>query len=195
MADASTNHAKLTPEQQAEFRDAIVELIPNLRAFARSLCSNPARADDLVQDTLVKALANMDRFQPGTHLRAWLFTILRNSYFSDLRKTRREIEDVDGQHAAMLADQPNQHGAADLEDFKRAFATLNDDHREVLTLVGAFGLSYEEAAEICGCAIGTVKSRLNRARKRLGDMLGVTPGDSIVAEEVDMSSQDAATTW
>ncbi len=193
MADTVTTSA--SPEAQAEFRDAIVALIPNLRAFARSLCSNPARADDLVQDTLVKALANMDRFQPGTHLRAWLFTILRNSYFSDLRKTRREVEDVDGQHAAMLSDQPNQHGVADLEDFKRAFATLNDDHREVLTLVGAFGLSYEEAAEICGCAVGTVKSRLNRARKRLGDMLGITPGDGVGSDELERLPQDAVSNW
>lgn len=178
----------------AEFRAALVALMPNLRAFARSLCPNPARADDLVQDTLVKALANMDRFQPGTHLRAWLFTILRNSYFSDLRKTRREVEDVDGQHAATLSEHPNQHGAADLEDFKRAFATLNDDHREVLTLVGAFGLSYEEAADICGCAVGTVKSRLNRARKKLADMLGVNLDLEALAES-ERRPEEAVSSW
>ncbi len=149
----------------------MVELMPSLRAFARSLCPNPARADDLVQDALVKALANIERFEPGSNLRAWMFTILRNTYYSDLRKRRREVEDAEGAHAARLAERPNQNGVADLEDFKIAFAQLREDHREVLTLVGAFGVSYEEAAEICGCAVGTVKSRVNRARARLMKLL------------------------
>jgi len=172
------------PQTQDEIRVALVELMPNLRAFARSLCSNPARADDLVQDALVKALANIERFEPGTNLRAWMFTILRNTYYSDLRKKRREVEDTEGQHAARLADGPNQHGVVDLEDFKVAFAKLNNDHREVLTLVGAFGLPYEEAAEICGCAVGTVKSRVNRARKRLAELLGIDSDGAPLGEEI-----------
>jgi RNA polymerase sigma-70 factor (ECF subfamily) len=157
----------------AAFKAELIELLPSLRAFARSLAHNPAQADDLVQDTLVKALANVDRFEPGTNLRAWLFTILRNHYYSQLRKSKREIEDTDGKFAARLASRPEQDGSVDLEDFKVAFAQLAPDHREVLTLVGASGCSYEEAASICGCAVGTIKSRVNRARKKLSEMLGL----------------------
>jgi RNA polymerase sigma-70 factor, ECF subfamily len=155
------------------FKTELIELLPSLRAFARSLAHNPAQADDLVQDTLVKALANVDRFEPGTNLRAWLFTILRNHYYSQLRKSKREIEDADGKFAARLSSRPEQDGSIDLEDFKVAFAQLAPDHREVLTLVGASGCSYEEAASICGCAVGTIKSRVNRARKKLSEMLGL----------------------
>ena len=142
-----------------------------------------AQADDLVQDTLVKALANVERFEPGTNLRAWLFTILRNHYYSQLRKLKREVEDADGKFAARIAVRPEQDGSVDLEDFKLAFAQLAPDHREVLTLVGASGCSYEEAAQICGCAVGTIKSRVNRARKKLADMLGLDDeGQSIPSE-------------
>jgi RNA polymerase sigma-70 factor (ECF subfamily) len=158
----------------AEIKADLVALIPSLRAFSRSLCANTARADDLVQETLVKALANIERFAPGSNLRAWLFTILRNTYYSDLRKRRREVEDAEGAHAARLAARPAQLGVADLEDFKTAFAQLSQDHREVLALVGASGASYEEAAEICGCAVGTVKSRVNRARAKLAELLGMS---------------------
>jgi len=157
----------------ASFKAELIELLPSLRAFARSLAHNPAQADDLVQDTLVKALANVDRFEPGTNLRAWLFTILRNHYYSQLRKAKREVEDADGKFAARIAVRPEQDGSVDLEDFKVAFAQLAPDHREVLTLVGASGCSYEEAAQICGCAVGTIKSRVNRARKKLSDLLGL----------------------
>lgn len=164
----------------SDFKSALIELLPSLRAFARSLAHNPAQADDLVQDTLVKALANVDRFEPGTNLRAWLFTILRNHYYSQLRKSKREIEDADGKFAARLASRPEQDGSVDLEDFKVAFAQLAPDHREVLTLVGASGCSYEEAASICGCAVGTIKSRVNRARKRLADLLGLDEEANVV---------------
>lgn len=157
----------------AAFKAELIELLPSLRAFARSLAHNAAQADDLVQDTLVKALANVDRFEPGTNLRAWLFTILRNHYYSQLRKLKREVEDADGKFAARIAVGPEQDGSVDLEDFKAAFAQLAPDHREVLTLVGASGCSYEEAAAICGCAVGTIKSRVNRARRKLSDLLGL----------------------
>lgn len=155
------------------FKAELIELLPSLRAFARSLSHNPAQADDLVQDTLVKALANVDRFEPGTNLRAWLFTILRNHYYSQLRKAKREVEDADGRMAARVAVRGEQDGSVDLEDFKLAFQQLQPDHREVLTLVGASGCSYEEAAEICGCAVGTIKSRVNRARRKLTELLGL----------------------
>jgi len=166
------------------FKAELIELLPSLRAFARSLAHNAAQADDLVQDTLVKALANVDRFEQGTNLRAWLFTILRNHYYSQLRKSKREIEDAEGRHAARIAVRPEQDGSVDLEDFKVAFAQLAPDHREVLSLVGASGCSYEEAAQICGCAVGTIKSRVNRARRKLSDLLGLEDegGESIVPE-------------
>jgi RNA polymerase sigma-70 factor (ECF subfamily) len=166
------------------FKAELIELLPSLRAFARSLAHNAAQADDLVQDTLVKALANVDRFEQGTNLRAWLFTILRNHYYSQLRKSKREIEDAEGRHAARIAVRPEQDGTVDLEDFKVAFAQLAPDHREVLSLVGASGCSYEEAAQICGCAVGTIKSRVNRARRKLSDLLGLEDegADAIVPE-------------
>ncbi len=156
-----------------ETRELLVAQIPNLRAFAVSLCGNPERADDLVQEALMKAWANIETFQPGTNMRAWLFTILRNVYYSEYRRKRREVEDADGSLAAMLSTHPEQDGHLDLSDFKQALAQLADDQREALILVGASGFSYEEAAEICGCAVGTVKSRVNRARNRLADLLSV----------------------
>jgi RNA polymerase sigma-70 factor (ECF subfamily) len=131
------------------------------------------RADDLVQDTLMKAWGAADSFQDGTSLRAWLFTIMRNTFFSQHRKRRREVQDVDGEAAARLVSHPEQFGHLDLADFRSALAELPVDQREVLMLVGASGFSYEEAAEICNCAVGTIKSRLNRARQRLMQMMKI----------------------
>jgi len=145
----------------------------NLRAFAVSLCGDREHADDLVQETLFKAWNHLDSFHEGTNLKAWLFTILRNTYFSERRKRRREVEDADGRYAATLATHPEQHGHMDMQDFRAALTRLPDDQREALILVGAAGFSYEEAAEISGCAVGTIKSRVNRARNRLADMLGM----------------------
>jgi RNA polymerase sigma-70 factor (ECF subfamily) len=154
----------------------------HLRAFAVSLCGDKERADDLVQETLFKAWNHLDSFKEGTNLKAWLFTILRNTYFSERRKRRREVEDADGSYAARLAAKPEQHGHMDMQDFRAVLVRLPDDQREALILVGAAGFSYEEAADICGCAVGTIKSRVNRARNRLADMLGLaavdTPADS-----------------
>ncbi len=177
--------------QLAAFKSELIELLPSLRAFARSLAHNPTHADDLVQDTLVKALANVERFEPGTNLRAWLFTILRNHYYSQLRKSKREVEDADGKFAARLSSRPEQDGSVDLEDFKVAFAKLAPDHREVLTLVGASGCSYEEAAQICGCAVGTIKSRVNRARKRLSDLLGLDEDETTIPADGRMIEDTA----
>jgi RNA polymerase sigma-70 factor (ECF subfamily) len=154
----------------------LLAVIPNLRAFAVSLCGNLDRADDLVQETLVKAWSNIGTFVEGTNLRAWLFTILRNIYYSEYRKRRREVADPDGTFAAKLATAPAQSGHMDLLDFRAALQQLPGDQREALILIGASGLSYEEAAGICGCAIGTMKSRVNRARSRLADMLSITSG-------------------
>jgi RNA polymerase sigma-70 factor (ECF subfamily) len=152
----------------------MLALIPNLRAFAVSLCGDMERADDLVQETLLKAWNHIDSFQEGTNLRAWLFTILRNTYFSECRRRRREVEDRDGSKANELSVHPGQQGYLDLQDFRRALAELPPDQREALVLVGAAGFSYEEAANVSGCAVGTIKSRVNRARAKLVEMLGVT---------------------
>lgn len=161
-----------------DIREDLVRQIPNLRAFAVSLSGNSERADDLVQEALMKAWANIEMFQPGTNLRAWLFTILRNVYYSDFRKKRREVEDADGKFAANLASHPEQLGHLDMADFRRALGALAPDQREALILVGASGFSYDEAADICGCAVGTVKSRVNRARAKLAEVLAVAnPGE------------------
>jgi RNA polymerase sigma-70 factor (ECF subfamily) len=113
--------------------------LPTLRAFAFSLCSNFDRADDLVQETVLKAWQHLDKFEEGTNLRAWLFTILRNSYFSELRKKRREVEDVDGKMTESLSVAPAQQGHLDMQDFRKALSTLPADQREALVLVGAVG--------------------------------------------------------
>jgi RNA polymerase sigma-70 factor, ECF subfamily len=150
----------------------------NLRAFGVSLCGDKERADDLVQETLFKAWNHLDSFKEGTNLKAWLFTILRNTYFSERRKRKREVEDADGSYAARLSTHPEQHGHMEMQDFRAVLVRLPDDQREALVLVGAAGFSYEEAAEICGCAVGTIKSRVNRARNRLADMLGLAEGET-----------------
>jgi RNA polymerase sigma-70 factor (ECF subfamily) len=128
---------------------------------------NPDRADDLVQETLLRALANVNSFEPGTNMSAWLFTILRNLFRSEYRKRRREVEDADGSYAQSLTSLPNQSSHLELDEFRKALELLPTDQRESLILVGASGFSYEEAAQICGCAVGTIKSRVNRARSRL----------------------------
>jgi RNA polymerase sigma-70 factor (ECF subfamily) len=149
------------------WRDEVVAFIPALRAFAWSLCRNGSDADDLVQDTLIKAWSNRDKFEPGTNLRAWLFTILRNTYYTQLVRRRREVRDEAGEYAQTLTTPPTQPWSMTMRSLQAALQALPDEHREALILVGAAGLSYEEAAEICGCALGTIKSRVNRARARL----------------------------
>lgn len=153
---------------QETTRDDILRHTPALRAFALALCHSPDNADDLVQDTLVRAYGHFDSFNPGTQLRSWLFTILRNSFYSDLRKRRREVADPEGAFVARLAVAPTHDCALALREFLVTFARLSPEHREVLTLVGALGFSYEEAARIMSLAIGTVKSRVSRARAILG---------------------------
>jgi RNA polymerase sigma-70 factor (ECF subfamily) len=149
------------------WRDSVVALIPALRAFAWSLSHNASDADDLVQDTLIKAWTNRDKFEPGTNLRAWLFTILRNTYYTAAVRRRREVRDETGKYAATLSSAPTQDWSLAMRALQAALAQLPDEHREALILVGAAGLTYEEAAEVCGCALGTIKSRVNRARARL----------------------------
>ncbi len=155
-----------------ELRTALLKAVPHLRAFAISLTGTVEQADDLVQDTIVRSLSYLDQFQPGTNLQAWMFTILRNQFHTNYRKRRREVEDADGALAARLSSIPEQGGRLEFEDFRLALGKLSPDQREAILLIGAEGFSYEEAAQICGTKVGTIKSRVNRARTRLIELLG-----------------------
>jgi RNA polymerase sigma-70 factor, ECF subfamily len=156
--------------------------VPSLRAFTISLCGNVNRADDLVEEALLRAWANLDSFEPGTNMAPskssnlfhafstsstsfipWLFTILRNLFRSEYRKRRREVEDADGFYAESLTSLSDQSSHLEMDEFHRTLELLPTDQRESLILVGASGFSYEEAAQICGCNVGTIKSRVNRA--------------------------------
>ncbi|MEQ9643236.1 MAG: sigma-70 family RNA polymerase sigma factor [Alphaproteobacteria bacterium] len=159
------------------FRDELVAQLPRLRAFAISLCGRPHQADDLVQETLMKALSNRDKFEEGSNIRAWLFTILRNVYFSHHRKMRREVEDIDDSISKAVPTRPEQDGHIEMAEFRQALQELPESQREALLLVGAAGFSYEEAAQVAGCAVGTVKSRVSRARIRLAEMLETDTAD------------------
>jgi RNA polymerase sigma-70 factor, ECF subfamily len=163
-------------------RDDITHYLSSLRAFAISLTRNVTMADDLVQDTIVKAWTHIDKFQPGTNMQAWLFTILRNTFYSDRRKHKREVPDPDGIHAASLFQNPAHDGRLAFTDFRRAFDQLSPEHREVLVLVGASGFSCEQASEMMGVAVGTVKSRTSRARKRLAELMGLAEGETVLTE-------------
>ena len=145
-----------------DMREAMLAAVPNLRAFAVSLCGDMDRANDLVQETLLRAWAHQDSFEPGTNMSAWLFTILRDHFRTEYRKRRREVEDADGGYAERLTSPEAQTGHVEFGEL-----------REALVLVGASGFSYEEAAQICDCAVGTIKSRVNRARKKLAELLTI----------------------
>ena len=142
-----------------------------LRSRAMKLTSNPHRAEDLVQATLLKAWASRDSYGPETNLRAWLFTILRNTFFSELRKYRREVQDVDGVMALSLFEAPRQDDAVALNELIAALATLPHIQRRPLVMMGVYGFSQLEVSDACGCSLGTVKSRVSRARATLSRML------------------------
>lgn len=173
-------------EAHPEPKDEIVNYIGAMRAFALSLARNDAEADDLVQEALIKAWKNISSFQAGTNMQAWLFTILRNTFYSNRRKAKREVSDPDGIAAERLAEKPAHDGRLQMNEFLDAFATLPDEQREALSLVGASGFSYEEAAEMCGVKIGTIKSRANRGRARLMELLH--PEDSGYGEMTDRAT-------
>lgn len=162
-------------------RTELAKHLRSLRAFAISLTRNISAADDLVQETVLKAWANIEKFDPATNMQAWLFTILRNTFYSTLRKTRREVADPEGIHAAGMVSLPAHDGKLAMNDFEAAFSQLSPEHREVLVLVGASGFSCEEAADMMGVAVGTVKSRASRARRRLAEILGLGEGESMMA--------------
>jgi RNA polymerase sigma-70 factor (ECF subfamily) len=157
------------------------ELLANatmLQKFALSLCGTIDGAEDLVQDTFLQAIANIDKFQSGTNLSAWLVTILRNRFLGQWRKRRREVEDVEGHYAETLKSEPEQTAQVDFADFRAALAKLPSEQRQALLMVSASHLSYDEAGAQCGCPAGTIKSRAHRARARLADLLAIdAPGD------------------
>jgi RNA polymerase sigma-70 factor (ECF subfamily) len=181
------------------FKRELTQVAPHLRAFARGLCGRPDMADDLVQETLLKAWAAQARFEPGTSMRAWTFVILRNVYLTEMRRNRFRGDYDETVAERILVAPAAQEGPIHLADMHRALLTLPPERREALLLVGAGGFSYEEAAEICGCAIGTIKSRVGRARAALAAMIetGTIParggGDS-AAHKAIMAELDAITT-
>ena len=153
------------------FKTELTGLIPQMRAFARSLCRDAVAADDLAQDALLKAWNNRSSYQAGTNMKAWTFMILRNQFYSDKRRSWRSTQlDPEVAERTLIA-VSNPIASLELDEVRRALAKLPEDQREALILIGAGGLSYEEVSEICGCAIGTIKSRVSRARDRLAALL------------------------
>jgi RNA polymerase sigma-70 factor (ECF subfamily) len=174
------------PNARSEtFRTQLVALVPNLRAFAMSLLGSRDRADDLTQETILKAWSHMESFQEGTNLQAWLFTIMRNTFISQCRRDVREVPDPDGLRAQAQTCPPEQEGYVDLQDLHRALAQVPPEQREALILVAGAGFSYEEAAAIVGCPVGTVKSRVNRGRLKLAELLGwMDPSDAGASDAI-----------
>jgi RNA polymerase sigma-70 factor, ECF subfamily len=163
---AKSPNARRQPPRR-RFADLVVPVIPDLRAFARFLARDADFADELVQETIAKALAAQTQFLPGTKLKAWLFTILRNVFYSQLRHRRRGPGFVAAEAAAQISVPPTQDAQLHFADLQRALSRLSDQQREALTLVGADGMSYQDAAAICRCSVGTLKSRVSRARAEL----------------------------
>ncbi len=164
------------------FRDQLVALIPSLRSFARGLCGWRDMADDLAQDAMVRGWAARASFTPGTNFRAWMFMILRNQFYTTIRKNKRMTSWDPEVAERVLVEAPSQQSAIHVADVARALQKLSAEQREVLLLVGANGVSYEEAADIIGCAIGTIKSRLARGRKALAVLIDGAPGDALFEE-------------
>jgi RNA polymerase sigma-70 factor (ECF subfamily) len=153
------------------FKAELVQLIPHLRAFARTLCGDPAAADDLAQDAMLKAWDARASFQMGTNMKAWTFMILRNQFYSEKRRSWRQsqLDQEAAERTLVAVDDPEAPVA--LDELRQGLGMLPPEQREALILVGAGGFAYEEAAEICGCAVGTVKSRVSRARRALHAIL------------------------
>jgi RNA polymerase sigma-70 factor, ECF subfamily len=185
-AQRAERPAQVRTSDAAE-RAAMLELIPALRAFAISLTGSADSADDLVQETLVRAISHIDTFQAGTNMGAWLFTILRNLVFSQTRKKRRDMA-----YRLTCAQQSwkthaEQHGKMELMQMRQALMQISADQREAIVLVGASGFTYEEAAEVIGCAVGTVKSRVSRARDRLVKLMQVNASDRFGPQGQDLA--------
>lgn len=154
-----------------DFKAALMEIVPHLRAFARSLTNDAVSADDLVQDTLLSAWRARESYTANTSFRAWTFTILRNNFYSEKRRSWRtaELSPEVAEKSLVASDDPSK--GMELVALRNALDHLPPDQREAIILVGAGGMPYEEAAQIVGCAVGTIKSRVSRARKALAEML------------------------
>ena len=161
----------------------ILACLPHLRAFARSLTGDRDRADDLVQDAVLRALSASQQYTPGTNFKAWIFTILRNLYFNEFRRNRALMRPLEAADLEIHATAPSQQAGLEFDDFRRAFKTLPPEQREALVLVGADGFRYEEAAAICGCPVGTIKSRVARARGEIERLLGAGGRTGVAAPE------------
>ncbi|MCO6390868.1 sigma-70 family RNA polymerase sigma factor [Aliihoeflea aestuarii] len=164
-------------------RDGIVALIPALRAFARTFHRSSDEADDLVQETLVKAIGNLHQFTPGTRMKSWLFTIMRNAFYTRTKKSSREPTGSEDCVSAMPIMAPTQEWSCRGRELQQALHRLPETHRQVLILVGVLGVSYEEAARICDCEMGTIKSRLSRARNKLAAELGEPVGPLMMRQD------------
>ncbi len=151
-------------------RADLIALLPDLRAFSRFLCRERQAADDLLQNTVATALAKQHQFEIGTNLKAWLFTIMRTQFYSEIRSTRRRLNMLDEAGSDGVAPSPEYR--AEMMDLAAALWRLSPQYREALILIGAGGFSYEEAARLCGCAVGTMKARVSRARRQLADLVG-----------------------
>jgi RNA polymerase sigma-70 factor, ECF subfamily len=180
-------------------RTAMLAAMPKLRAFAISLCRNGDQAEDLVQDTLLRACANIMSFTPGTNMLAWLCTILKNHFLSQCRRRCGRSEDIND-HTDSVASKPMQIAHTECNELWEALAKLEPRQREVLIMVGASGLSYDEAAKICGCPMGTIKSRVNRARAQLAQLLSnESPQDfeedRVIAAVIAGGERAAMSSW
>lgn len=167
------------------FKRQLLQHIPRLRGFALSLTHDSARADDLVQDVLLRAWRARDSFELGTNLHAWLFRILRNAFYNDAVVRRREVQDVDGVHAARLRADASQEWRIRWQEMLRALQELKPHAREALLMIAAAGMSYEEAAAICNCPVGTMKSRVKRARAELAERIGFELAEPVGAQADD----------
>ena len=187
--DASPSGRTLSSADEVIFKKELVAAIPHLRAFARSLCNDPTQADDLAQEALAKAWKARASFEPGTSIKAWTFMILRNQFYSEKRRSWRTAPlDVEMAENTLLAND-NPTIPMELLELRAALAKLPDDQREALILVGAGGMAYEEAAQVCQCAVGTIKSRVSRARRALETLL--TEAGSRHAEDHDIRADKA----
>jgi RNA polymerase sigma-70 factor, ECF subfamily len=199
MSDAPQQKPPRTVADDDAFKRELVQLIPHLRAFARTLCGDPAAADDLAQDAMMKAWDARASFQMGTNMKAWTFMILRNQFYSEKRRSWRQsqLDQEAAERTLVAVDDPEAPVA--LDELRQGLAMLPPEQREALILVGAGGFAYEEAAEICNCAVGTVKSRVSRARRALHAILdegnyerdGAAAGDamrSILADAERLST-------
>ena len=176
---------------ESTLQSAMLAAVPAMRDFAMSLCHRSDRVEDLVQEALLRAITNIELFTPGTNMTAWLFTILRNNFLNECRKGRHEVSDFDGYYVGTMTSQPEQEAHLQLEELEDALAQLPHDQREAVILVGCAGLSYDEAAKRCDCALGTIKSRVFRARMRLAEIMSIDGPQELGA---DRAIQAALTT-